>query len=97
MPTVDSIGQVSKMNKCLSIFASDLPSRAVTVYLYLEKRANKESTCFPAIPTIAKDTKLSVSTVKRALNDLVKAGFISKENRYRDNGGKSSNLYYLSK
>ena len=80
-----------------SIYHSDLPSRAVNVYRYLKDRANKENQCFPAIGTIAKDLHLSDSTVKRALNDLEKAGFIKRENRFRTYNkktyGKTSNLY----
>jgi len=38
---------------------------------------------------------LSRSTVKRALLDLEKAGFIKKEFRYRENGSYTSNLYQL--
>lgn len=78
------------------IFNSDLPHRAVSVWLYLCDRANyKTGTCFPSIKTIASSLKLSPSTVKRALSDLEKAGFIEKENRWRANGGKSSNLYHI--
>lgn len=80
-----------------SIYHSDLPSRAVNVYRYLKDRANKENQCFPAIGTIARDLHLSDSTVKRALNDLEKAGFIKRENRFRTYNkkayGKTSNLY----
>ncbi|MGN0179530.1 MAG: helix-turn-helix domain-containing protein [Monoglobaceae bacterium] len=53
--------------------------------------------CFPSISTICKETKLSRSTVKRAIRDLERAGFIDKEQRYRPNGGNSSNLYKLGK
>lgn len=80
-----------------SIYSSDLPPRAVNVYRYLKDRANKENQCFPAIGTIARDLHLSGSTVKRALNDLEKAGFIKRENRFRiynkKTYGKTSNLY----
>ena len=80
-----------------SIYHSYLPSRAVNVYRYLKDRANKENQCFPAIGTIARDLHLSDSTVKRALNDLEKAGFIKRENRFRTYNektyGKTSNLY----
>ena len=80
-----------------SIYHSDLPSRAVNVYRYLKDRANKENQCFPAIGTIARDLHLSDSTVKRALNDLEKAVFIKRENRFRTytkkTYGKTSNLY----
>ena len=36
-----------------------LPSRAVTVYLYLRNRANSSGSCWPGIKTIAKDLNLS--------------------------------------
>lgn len=74
---------------------TELPSRAKAVYMYLRDRANKNGKCWPGIKTIARDLSLSVSTVKRALDDLYRAGLISKENRWRENGGLTSNLYSL--
>ena len=50
------------------IYETELPHRAVAVYLYLKDRANKEGTCYPAIGTIARELHLSVSTVKRAIS-----------------------------
>ncbi|MCM1222258.1 MAG: helix-turn-helix domain-containing protein, partial [Lachnospiraceae bacterium] len=35
------------------------------------------------------------STVKRALDDLVKAGLVEKASRWRENGGATSNLYQV--
>ena len=46
--------------------------RQVTVYMYLRSRADREGKCFPSVRTISRDTKLSMSTVRRALDDLVK-------------------------
>lgn len=60
------------------IYETELPHRAVAVYLYLETRADRERTCYPAIGTIARELHLSVSTVKRAIHDLECAGFIQK-------------------
>ena len=74
-----------------------LPHRAVSVYIYLSDRANKDGECWPAIPTIATELKLSQSTVRRALRDLRKAGLLQTEQRYRSKGGKSSLLYKLRK
>jgi len=79
-----------------SVYAADLPHRAVTVYMYLKNRAGKEGQCFPAISTIATDLKLSKRTVERALADLEKAGFVKRTARWRARGGQSSNLYVLS-
>ena len=78
-----------------SVYAADVPSRAVLVFVYLKNRANKDKTCFPAIGTIAADVKLSKRTVERALVDLEKAGLLDRVHRFRSKGGKSSNLYRL--
>ena len=77
------------------IYKTNLPHRAIAVYLYLESRVNKDRTCYPAIGTIARELHLSVSTVKRAIHDLECAGFIQKKQRWRENGGKSSLLYEI--
>ena len=55
--------------------------------------ANKEGTCWPGINTIAAGVSLSRSTVKRALDGLVKLGLVVKSQRWRENGSLSSNLY----
>lgn len=73
----------------------ELPHRAKTVYIYLRDRAGKGADCWPAVKTIAADLQLSRSTVKRALHDLVKAGLIEKESRYRENGSNTSNRLFL--
>ncbi|EGD45810.1 hypothetical protein Cpap_0178 [Ruminiclostridium papyrosolvens DSM 2782] len=78
-----------------SLYASDLPHRAVAVYMYLRDRADKNGKCYPAIGTISKELKLSRSTVKRAIADLEKSGRLKKEKRWRENGGRSSNMYYI--
>ncbi len=78
-----------------AIYRDRLPSRAVTVYLYLSDRGGKGNTCFPSVRTIARDTGLSVSTVKRAIDDLEQAGYLEHVHRFRPNGAKSSNLYTL--
>lgn len=77
------------------LYRMELPHRAISVYIYLIDRANKNGECWPAIPTIAKELKLSQSTVRRALQDLRKAGLLETEQRYRRQGGKSSLLYKI--
>lgn len=77
------------------VYKSNLPSRAKQIMFYLINRANAEGTCFPSVRTIAKDCGVSERTVQRTMKVLLEAGFVIKENRYRDNGGQSSNLYKL--
>ena len=71
-----------------------LPFRA-RVYMYLRDRSDAEGKCWPGIKTIASDMNLSRSTVKRALADLERAGYLTKISRYRSNGSSTSNLYAL--
>lgn len=84
------------MTNFRKIYSSDLSHRARSVYMYLTDRANKDGKCWPAIKTIAKELNLSCSTVKRALDELCRAGLLTKETRWRENGGRTSNLYRIS-
>lgn len=77
------------------LYKSNLPHRARAVYLYLEQRANKDGICWPSQKRIAKDLGMSVSTVKRALNDLKDAKMIETMVRYRENGSYSTLMYRL--
>lgn len=86
---------MSYFNHIYNAPADELPARARALYLYLKDRTGKGADCWPAVNTIASDMSLSRSTVKRALNDLVKAGLIEKESRYRENGSHTSNRLIL--
>lgn len=79
-------------------YESDLKSRALNVLIYLVDRSNQEMTCFPSLKTIGKNLHISLSTVKRALSELVSAGFVKKDPRFNEkrNGAQTSNLYTLS-
>ncbi len=75
----------------------ELSHRAKSVLIYLCDRADGQCKCWPGIKTIAADLNLSRSTVKRALADLEKAGYIEKKARHRENGSNTSNLYTVLK
>ena len=79
-----------------SIYSDNsLPIRAKTVYMYLRDRSDKERKCWPGINTIAAELNCSRSTVKRALDDLCRAGLLQKDPRWRENGSLTSNLYHV--
>lgn len=63
--------------------------------MYLKSMSASKGECWPGIKTIAADLGLSKSTVKRAISDLEKHGYIEKEYRHRDNGSFTSNLYRI--
>lgn len=64
--------------------------------MYLKDRSDSQGQCWPAIRTIAQELGISRSTVKRALDDLCRAGLLRKEYRWRENGSLSSNLYHVT-
>ena len=77
-------------------YQSSLKSRTLSVLIYLIDRSNKDLTCFPAIPTMAEQLHVSISTVKRALPELVYTVFIKNVPRFREkNRGQTSNLFLL--
>lgn len=77
------------------IYGRELPHRAKAVYMYLKDRSNKEGQCYPAIGTIARELQFSRRTVERGIDDLIRAGLITKEQRWRENGGRSSLLFTI--
>ena len=81
------------MSSFRNIYNSNLSHRAKSVYMYLKDRADSEGRCWPAIRTIALELGLSRSTVKRALHDLERHGYLKKASRQRANGSSTSNLY----
>ena len=64
--------------------------------MYLKDHADKDGTCWPGIKTIARELRLSRSTIKRALDDLYRAGLVTRESRWRENGSYTSNLYRIA-
>ena len=83
------------MSRLDFLYESDVSSKAVAVFLYLLDHANKQGECWPSIPTIAEELKISESTVRRAVKELKKSGLLTTEQRFRQNGGKSSLCYKI--
>lgn len=66
------------------------------VFIYLKKFTNTNTNqCFPSVKTLSGLTGISVNKVKSILKSLEEKGVISKSNRSRPDGGKSSNSYTL--
>ena len=74
----------------------ELSARAKQVLMYLHDRANQDGESWYAIGTMAKDLSLSRSTIKRALAELISQGRVKKHIRFRKNGGRTSNRYWLA-
>ncbi len=73
----------------------EVPHRAKMVYMYLCDRCDSQNKAWPRVKLIARDLSISDRTVRRAIQDLEKAGLIRKEYAYRPNGSCTSNRYYI--
>ena len=78
------------------IFEKGLSSKAILVYCCLLRHAGEKLQCFPARHTVAAECNIGVSTVDRAITELISAGMIEKVNRKNIIGGKTSNMYFIN-
>lgn len=69
-------------------------AQAAVLLIVAESADDETGRCWPAIETICKRTRLSRSSVIRALQEL-EGKWIGVERRQRDDGGQSSNRYVL--
>ena len=51
------------MHDFTKLHRMDLPHRAISVYIYLADRANKDGICWPSIPTTVSYTHLTLPTI----------------------------------
>lgn len=78
------------------IFNTNTDVYSKLVYAAIKKYANNEGRCFPSRNTLSQLCKISLSTLRKAINNLVDANILDKEYRYRENRSQTSNLYMLS-
>jgi len=73
-----------------------LKPSAWIVLIKLADRHNPDFGCFPSTQRIAEDCNMSRMSVTRHLNELELMGLIRRENREKETGEKTSNMYHLS-
>lgn len=78
------------------IFNNQIDIHSKIVYAGLKKFSNCEGICFPSRSTLVELCKISLSTVRKAINNLIDAKILDKKVRYRQNGSQTSNLYSLT-
>ena len=65
------------------------------VFIALKKFAGDKNQCFPRLKLISDDTGISKRKVQEILQQLKQKNVISIENRFRNDGGNTSNFYTL--
>ena len=72
-----------------------LPPTPKLILMALCDAANETGVCWPSVSTVAIKCCVSVRTVRRVMQKLVKRGLMISEQRYRKDGSCSSNRYRL--
>jgi DNA-binding transcriptional regulator YhcF (GntR family) len=63
--------------------------------LYLADRQGSNGECWPSIQSMARDLTMSRNTVKRAVNDLIRLGYVRREAAFNKYQGQTSNRYHV--
>ena len=75
---------------------SNLTGNEILVYIALLNRANSKGLAWPATARIAKESRTSLSTVKRTIKSLEGRGLLTKQLRPRGDGSNDSNVYHVA-
>lgn len=76
------------------VLYAPISSHAVRLYGTLQRYADKDSgQCHPSRKTLAEKCGLSLSSLDRALGELIELGAIKKQQRVSSNGDWTSNIY----
>jgi DNA-binding MarR family transcriptional regulator len=83
-------------NDIIDVHAKTIGAIGIAIYAVLARYANRRTgECWPAIARIQRTLKLGRSSVKRYLKRLEAAGLITVEERWSEEGDRTSNLYTL--
>jgi predicted ArsR family transcriptional regulator len=83
-------------NDIIDVHAKTIGAIGIAIYAVLARYANRRTgECWPAIARIQRTLNLGRSTVKRYLQRLEAAGLITVEERWSEDGDRTSNLYTL--
>jgi len=79
------------------MFGENINIYSKLVYIALKKYINKDTnSCFVSKKRLISECGISMSTLNKALNNLVESGVLKKEYRYRQNNSQTSNFYTLT-
>jgi hypothetical protein len=82
-------------NIIIDDYGANLGVYGLAVYMALARYANQDGESFPAVKTIATVCDCSENKVREAIKHMVRLGLLRVEERSKDSGGQTSNLYTL--
>lgn len=77
------------------LLMADVSDRAVRLFAVLDRHAGKEGTAYPGRARLAQLLGCSPGSVDRSVRELADAGAVTTVARFRDDGSRTSNDYWL--
>lgn len=78
------------------LYSATFTPHAKLVYTIIQSHTDERGTAYPSQGTIARESGLSLASVKRALAQLTAAGLVKSTPRSRADGGQAASLYLVS-
>ena len=75
--------------------AFDKPIQKLVYAMLCMYADNATKDAFPSIKTLARKCSCSENTIRAALRKLEEVGVIEVKRRYKDDGSRNSNIYFL--
>lgn len=75
---------------------SDLTGNELLLYIAMLSRANRKGICFPSVSLLAKEARMSESTVRRTRASLVNKGLVTVTRRVIGDSRNDTNLYQVA-
>ncbi len=80
----------------VDVFRTQVSPTAYKVFLVLKSFDNKEHKIFPSKKTLAEKCGLGLTSIYKAIKQLVKVGFVTVVSRFDCNGRQTSNFYQIT-
>lgn len=80
----------------VEVFRTSVNPTAYKVFLVLKSFDNKEHKIFPSKKTLAEKCGLGLTSIYKAIKQLVKAGLVTVVSRFDRNGRQTSNFYQIT-
>lgn len=77
------------------LLLAPVSDRAIRLWCLLDRHADKEGRAYPGRRRLAEQLGASEASLKRALAELVDHGMVRVKARYRPDGGRTSNDFWL--
>jgi len=78
-----------------ALIYSELSANAVRIYAAFMRHGSDPTNCYPSYARLAELCHMGQTTVRRAVAELVEAGWIEIEHRYDADGRQTSNGYHI--